>query len=185
MFWQPKHEDQSELKRVVSWGGGSVFWQPKHADQSELKRVVSWGGGSVFWQPKHADQSELKRAVSWRTEHILATKIRCINEWKIIKNCVPQCHNEHKQYLHPKTLSPRSFSTHGISGLPRDASTFLYTPQAAPTVVTASLGCPETLLLSLRPHRPSSESTQQPVDTVKHGPPVRFHPTSQNLWLNE
>jgi hypothetical protein len=89
VFWQPKHGGQSELKRVVSWGGGSVFWQPKHEDQSELKRVVSWGGGNVFWQPKHADQSELKRAVSWRTEHILATKIRCINEWKIIKNCVP------------------------------------------------------------------------------------------------
>jgi hypothetical protein len=51
--------------------------------------------------------------------------------------------------------------------------------------LTASLGCPETLLLSLRLHRPSSESTQQPVDAVKHGPPVRFHPTSQNLWLNE
>jgi hypothetical protein len=113
---------------------------------------VSWGGGSVFWQPKHADRSELKRAVSWRTERILATKIRCINEWKIIKNCVPQCHNEHKQYLHLKTLSPRSFSTHSVSGLPRDASTFFTLPQATLT----SLGCPEMLprsLLSLRPHR--------------------------------
>jgi hypothetical protein len=33
--------------------------------------------------------------------------------------------------------------------------------------------------------RLSLESTQQPVDVVKHGPQVRFHPTSQNLWLNE
>jgi hypothetical protein len=119
---------------VVSWGGGSVFWQPKHADWSELRRAVSWRTERVL-ATKHADQSELKRVVSWRTEHILATKICCINEWKMIKNCVPQCHNKHKQYLHPKTLSPHSFSTHGISGLPRDTSTFLYTPRAAPTVV--------------------------------------------------
>jgi hypothetical protein len=128
-------------------GRVSVFWQPKHADQSELKRAVSWGGGSVFWKPKHADWSELKRVVSWRTECILATKICCINEWKIIKNCVPQCHNKHKQYLHLKTLSRRSFPTHSVSGLPRDASTSFTLPQAAPTIFrinTAACGCGET-----------------------------------------
>jgi hypothetical protein len=78
--------------------------------------------------------------------------------------------------------------THSISRLPRDTSTFLYTPQAAPTIIMLSLGCSEILplsLLSLRPHWLFSKSTQQPVDAVKHGLQVRFCPTSQNLWLNK
>jgi hypothetical protein len=63
----------------------------------------------VFWQPK----------------------IRCIDDKKLCAT-VPQ--QTQTIFASENAKSPHSFSTHSISGLPRDASTFFTLPQAALTV---------------------------------------------------